>query len=222
MKKLLVLSLTALLALSITACAGNNTTTTSSVAASLTTAPTTVATSSTTNSNEVEVILPAILFTNSTDEQITTMAESQGFISATRNEDGSVTMKMATSVHSKFLEEMKAGLKGKFDSLIGTDLASYVTGIEFNDDLTKVTVKVIRADYEAAVAAGTESDILRIGLFISSIQPFMGKDLTSEVSVVDEGTEEVIKSYVFPEAATALLKEVMAAGSEAANATNAS
>ncbi len=219
MKKLLVLGIVAALAISMTACAGNTqTTTSSSAAASLTTAATTAPTEAETTAKaaaasgeEVELILPALLFSVATEEDLQLMVETQGYISAKKNEDGSVTVKMTAEVHKEVIEKMKQGLEEQLSTDALSESAPYVTAVEFNDDLTTVTIKVNKAEYEAAIASGDEAAVFTVALTIANIQPFMGKDLISEISVIDESTSEVIKTYIIPRDTEILLEEYMAA-----------
>ncbi len=232
MKKLLVLAIVAALAISMTACAGNTQTTSSSAAASLTTAATTAATEAETTAKaaatgeDVEIILPAAIFSAVTDEELESMVSQKGYLSATKNEDGSVTLKMTAEVHQAVLDEINTTMKEQLNSDTISAAATYVTDIEYNDDLTKVTIKVNKADYEAAVASGTEAAALTIGTIVSTLQPFLGKDLTSEVSIVDESNDAVLKTYVFPEDMSKIMQELigaaMAAGGDATASTSAS
>lgn len=90
----------------------------------------------------VELTIPASLVDDDTatlDEE----AKSAGVKEITKNDDGSITLKMSKSAHKKLLDEFKAGIDESITEILN-DKETYpsLTEITYNDDLTEFTVKV--------------------------------------------------------------------------------
>ncbi len=207
-KKVLILGLLASLIISGTACTANFT----SALDQFTTATGTTK-DSVLEDKMIEIVVPEHIFADSSDEELRDIAGDKNFMSVTRNDDGSVTMKMSAHFHQTYI----AALREKFDeirqNLLNKEEFSYLKDISCFDDFSMIIVTVNRSAFEAAQADGRETAVLELGIASCDIfQPLMGIKVGSQIMVVDESTSETITMYLFPEASEDLLE---AATSEA-------
>jgi len=88
----------------------------------------------------VELVMPAEYMEGVTQEALDASTQENGFISATLNEDGSVTYVMTKDTHSKFMEEFKTQLATALNEMVGSTDYPNITSIETNDDYTEFNV----------------------------------------------------------------------------------
>lgn len=144
----------------------------------------------------VEITFPASLFEDAEDFDPAAYAREQGFLSAVVNEDGSVTVTMTETKHNELISEMTKTLEETFAGFVEGDTTPYIKEITHNDDFTKVTIKVVRAEYENAF----DFTVVAIGMSVPIAQIAVGFEANVEISVVDVDTGDVISSVVYPDA----------------------
>ena len=147
---------------------------------------------------DVDITLPASIFS---EEDMTAFdpdayAAEQGFKKAVLNDDGSVTVTMSKKGHKKLMEEMHEEYAAQFDSMVGAEDTPYITDIEYNDDFSKVTYYVSKAEYENAF----DFSPFFIGFAGMMYQAFDGSELHVDVITEDDATGEVLNSVVYPDA----------------------
>lgn len=128
----------------------------------------------------------------------TTLTETQiadGFLDAVRNEDESVTYTIATDRYDAFVVKNSESTKSLIRETVSSSYAS-VTDVEIAEDLSAVTLKVIRADYEYSVDA--------LAVFSVGSMAIIGQayDLNAPgscvITVVDENGEQLTQTF-YPE-----------------------
>lgn len=143
----------------------------------------------------VKITLPAYMFededTGSFDAAA--YAKEQDLLSATVNEDGSVTVVMTKARHRKLLEETAAQLDADFEAHVSE--TPYIKEISRNENFSQITVKVIRADYESAF----DFTHLAVGLPAMIYQALIEMESHVEVRFVDVETGGEVYSCVFPD-----------------------
>lgn len=128
----------------------------------------------------VKVTLPASLFeyadTEVTQEDLDNAAFENGFISATLNEDGSVTYVMSKDKYNAYVAELTMSIDKGLEELCNTE-NSTIVDIKHNADFTDYTITL-----DADVVGFTESLVsLAIVLYSAFYYGFTGKDMTSGV-----------------------------------------
>jgi len=95
-------------------------------------------------------IHPGLLGMNS--EVLSDAQIADGFIDAVRNEDDSVTYTIATDRYEAFVADNLAKTKATIDETVRGNYPS-VTSIEYTEDLSAITLHVIRENFEYSVDA---------------------------------------------------------------------
>lgn len=148
----------------------------------------------------VEVTLPASMFEG--EEDIDTMiadAEADGIDKVTKNDDGSVTLKMSKSKHKELMNEIETSIKESIKEMKTSGDYASIKDIAHNDKFTDFTVVVDKAAYENSM-----DGFVALGLGISGAmyQLYDGAnpdDYKVTVSVKDEATDEVLDEMVYPD-----------------------
>lgn len=89
----------------------------------------------------VEITIPAGFIGEQTQEDLTAIANENGYESITLNSDGSATYKMNKLQHKKMMKEMYDGFKQSLNEMIGSEDYPNFTEIEFNENFTDFTIK---------------------------------------------------------------------------------
>lgn len=149
-------------------------------------------------SKTVEIIYPASLFEGEDMSSFDSAkyCEENGFSSAVVNEDGTVTITMTEKKHNELITEVTKTLEGTFAEFVNGKDTPYIKEINHTEDFGKVTIKVVREEYEKAF----DFTVLSIGLSVPIAQMSVGFDPKVEISVVDAETNEVISKTVYPDA----------------------
>lgn len=145
--KILIALLSASLALTITACSGGEKSTNSETE-----------TVETTTENEtievdenlltVELTIPADYVSETTQEELDTIAKENDFKSITLNEDGSATYVMTKGQHKKMMSEMENELNTALSEMIGSEDYPNFTNIKANSDFTEFTITTTSAELD--------------------------------------------------------------------------
>lgn len=128
----------------------------------------------------VKATLPASLFEYADEEisqdDLDKAAFENGFISATLNEDGSVTYVMSKDKYNAYVAELAMSIDKGLEELCNTE-NSTIVDIKHNADFTDYTITL-----DADVVGFTESFVsLAIVLYSAFYYGFTGKDMTSGV-----------------------------------------
>ena len=156
----------------------------------------------------VKVTLPASLF-EYVDEEISQedldkAAFENGFISATLNEDGSVTYVMSKDKYNAYVAELAMSIDKGLEELCNTE-NSTIVDIKHNADFTDYTITL-----DADVVGFTESFVsFAIVLYSAFYYGFTGKDMTSGVHFTYVNKSgDVLEEYSTDEMETNPVEEV--------------
>ena len=156
----------------------------------------------------VKVTLPASLF-EYVDEEISQddldkAAFENGFISATLNEDGSVTYVMSKDKYNAYVAELAMSIDKGLEELCNTE-NSTIVDIKHNADFTDYTITL-----DADVVGFTESFVsLAIVLYSAFYYCFTGKDMTSGVHFTYVNKSgDVLEEYSTDEMETNPVEEI--------------
>ena len=156
----------------------------------------------------VKVTLPASLF-EYVDEEISQedldkAAFENGFISATLNEDGSVTYVMSKDKYNAYVAELAMSIDKGLEELCNTE-NSTIVDIKHNADFTDYTITL-----DADVVGFTESFVsLAIVLYSAFYYGFTGKDMKSGVHFTYANKSgDVLEEYSTDEMETNPVEEI--------------
>ena len=156
----------------------------------------------------VKLTLPASLF-EYVDEEISQedldkAAFENGFISATLNEDGSVTYVMSKDKYNAYVAELAMSIDKGLEELCNTE-NSTIVDIKHNADFTDYTITL-----DADVVGFTESFVsLAIVLYSAFYYGFTGKDMTSGVHFTYVNKSgDVLEEYSTDEMETNPVEEI--------------
>lgn len=119
----------------------------------------------------------------------------------TKNDDGSITVKMSKSDHKKMLEEMKEEFIVAIEDILEDENFVSIQDISYNKDFSNLTIVV--SDQETFENSLDGFATLTLGVGSLLYQAFDGKDLEKDkvtLEIVDESTNETIHEIIYPDA----------------------
>ena len=137
-------------------------------------------------------------------EDLDKAAFENGFISATLNEDGSVTYVMSKDKYNAYVAELAMSIDKGLEELCNTE-NSTIVDIKHNADFTDYTITL-----DADVVGFTESFVsLAIVLYSAFYYGFTGKDMTSGVHFTYVNKSgDVLEEYSTDEMETNPVEEI--------------
>ncbi len=147
----------------------------------------------------VEVTLPQSFFEESTEAEILSAAEEEGFSDAKINEDGSVTYKMSKSKHKELMTEMKQEMVTSIEEMVTSGDYPSIKEISYNKKFDEFDIKVKRAEYENSFDGFAILGLVFSGAYYSAFDGKSGDDLKLTFNMIDAETNEVYDSSVYPE-----------------------
>lgn len=147
----------------------------------------------------VEITLPASMFEDQDMDTIIAEAKEDGVEKVTKNDDGSVTYSMSKSAYNQIMQEMKEEFASFVDDMKnGEDFVS-IKDIEYNDDLSDITLIVEQEKYENSFDAFASLGIGIQGMYYQIFEGTDPENTKVTISVKDMDTGEVFDTIVFPD-----------------------
>lgn len=150
----------------------------------------------------VEITLPSNFFD---EEELASIEENieqeTQEAEVTKNDDGSITVKMSKSDHKKMLEEMKEEFIVAIEDILEDENFVSIQDISYNKDFSNLTIVV--SDQETFENSLDGFATLTLGVGSLLYQAFDGKDLEKDkvtLEIVDESTNETIHEIIYPDA----------------------
>lgn len=150
----------------------------------------------------VEIKLPSNFFD---EEELASIEENieqeTQEAEVTKNDDGSITVKMSKSDHKKMLEEMKEEFIVAIEDILEDENFVSIQDISYNKDFSNLTMVV--SDKETFENSLDGFATLTLGVGSLLYQAFDGKDLEKDkvtLEIVDESTNETIHEIIYPDA----------------------
>jgi len=148
----------------------------------------------------VEVTLPASFFEGQDIDEVITQAKEEGVKEVIKNDDGSLTYKMAKTEHEKLMNEMEADIKGFIEEMETSEDYTSIEKVEHNKSFDEFTVTVNKEAFENGI-----DGFALLGLAIQSMyyQTFDGvseKDYKTTIKMKDTETSEIFDTIVYPDA----------------------
>lgn len=140
----------------------------------------------------VELTIPAAyLGDDVTQESLDAIVAEEGYMSATLNEDGTVTYVMTKGQHDAMLEEMAATIDTSLAEMIGAAEYPAIVAIESNDDYTSFDVTISTE----TVGAEESMSVLAFYLYGGMYQIFCGNEVDDiAVNFINQTSGEVIET----------------------------
>ncbi len=136
----------------------------------------------------VEITYPATWLEDTEDFDPSAYVKENGFISATVNSDGSVTVIMTGEKHKELVSEITKNLEENFSEYVDGEDTPYIKEISHNEDFSKVEIKVVRSEYENTL----DFTVLAIALIVPVGQVSVGFTSGVEITVIDVDTGDII------------------------------
>ena len=90
----------------------------------------------------VEITVPAeFIDKGTTQESLDTQVSASGYVSATLNDDGSVTYVMTKAAHNEMMNGIRETIQQSLSEMVGSDEFPSFTNVEANDDFTQFTIE---------------------------------------------------------------------------------
>lgn len=90
----------------------------------------------------VEITVPAeFIDEGTTQESLDTQVSASGYVSATLNDDGSVTYVMTKAAHNEMMNGIRETIQQSLSEMVGSDEFPSFTNVEANDDFTQFTIE---------------------------------------------------------------------------------
>lgn len=149
---------------------------------------------------DVTVTLPGSMFEGEDINAKVEEMKQDGAKEATVNEDGSITLKISKDKHKEMITEMKASVIKSFEDMKTSGDYASIKDIKYNDDFTKVTLEVVKSDYENSLDA-----FASFGIGISSMMYNLYSGIENDkiqitIDIKDSETGEVFNTVIYPDA----------------------
>lgn len=144
----------------------------------------------------VEITLPASLTEEMGDEdfELNEEAKEIGIKKITKNEDGSVTMKMSKKAHKELLSKLKTAIDESIAELLADkETVPSFNNITYNDDLTEVTIQVdpeLYGSFDSFYALA----FYMYGNFYQAVNGVPENELKTIVNFVDMNSGEILNT----------------------------
>ncbi|SCX62214.1 hypothetical protein [Lysinibacillus fusiformis] len=148
---------------------------------------------------DVEVTIPALFFEGQDIDSVISKAKNSGIKEIIKNDDGSLTYKMAKPEHEEMMKGLKEGILSNVDEIKASDDFKSVKDITYNKSFSEFTVSVNKKEFESSLDTMASVGLALTGMYY---QLFNGADVENyKVTVIfnDESSGEVINTMVYPD-----------------------
>ena len=147
----------------------------------------------------VEITLPKMFFEDDELADIEAEMENSHEANVTKNDDGSLTIKMSKKEHKQLMSDMQEEFVDTINQMIEAEDYPSIKDITYNRNMTELSIVVDREEFESGFDGFTLFSLGFTGLFY---QIFDGKDIDKEkvtMKLIDEETSEEFEELVFPD-----------------------
>jgi len=149
------------------------------------------------NSDTVDVTLPAAFFEDMTEEEIKANAEEKGFINIEVNKDGSVTYTMTKAKQKEILTDLKEEIDESIEDLLkGENKVASFKSVNYNEDLSKIDVRVDSSQYSAWDSLYAVTFLME-GAYYQMISGVEADDIDLTVNFIDDSTNEILDTTTY-------------------------
>ncbi|MDC6266977.1 hypothetical protein [Lysinibacillus fusiformis] len=148
---------------------------------------------------DVEVTIPALFFEGQDIDSVISKAKNSGIKEVIKNDDGSLTYKMAKPEHEKMMKGLKEGILANVDEIKTSDDFNSVKDITYNKSFSEFTLSVNKEEFESGLDTMASVGLALTGMYY---QLFNGADVENyKVTVIykDASSGEVFNTIVYPD-----------------------
>src|SRR5699024_3789954 len=147
----------------------------------------------------VEITIPKMFFEDEELADIEEQMEDSHEANVTKNDDGSLTIKMSKKEHKQLMSDMQEEFVDTINQMIEAEDYPSIKDITYNRNMTELSIVVDREEFESGFDGFTLFSLGFTGLFY---QIFDGKDIDKKkvtMKLIDEETSEEFEELVFPD-----------------------
>ncbi len=148
---------------------------------------------------DVEVTIPALFFEGQDIDSVISKAKNSGIKEVIKNDDGSLTYKMAKPEHEEMMKGLKEGILANVDEIKTSDDFKSVKDITYNKSFSEFTLSVNKEEFESSLDTMAAVGLALTGMYY---QLFNGADVENyKVTVIykDASSGEVFNTIVYPD-----------------------
>lgn len=147
----------------------------------------------------VEITLPEMFFEEDDLAEIEAEMEESHDANVTKNDDGSISVKMSKKEHKQLMKDMNEELMELLDGIKDEEEYSSIKDVTYNKDFSNIKITVDREAYENSFDGFA---LISVGFSSLFYQMFDGKDIEKEkvtMELIDESTGESFDEVVYPD-----------------------
>lgn len=147
----------------------------------------------------VEITLPKMFFEDEELADIEEQMEDSHEANVTKNDDGSLTIKMSKKEHKQLMSDMQEEFVDTIKQMIEAEDYPTIKDISYNRNMTELSIVVNKEEFESSFDGFALFSLGFTGLFY---QIFNGKDIEKEkvtMKLIDEETTEEFEELIFPD-----------------------
>lgn len=147
----------------------------------------------------VEITLPEMFFEDEELAEIEEEMEKNHDANVSKNDDGSITVKMSKKEHKQLLDEMKDEFIETVDGIIVDDDFASIQDITYSRNFQELTIIVDREGFENSLDGFA---LFSLGFSSLLYQLFDGKDIEKDkviMNIIDGLTEASFEEVIFPD-----------------------
>lgn len=147
----------------------------------------------------VEITLPKMFFEDEELADIEEQMEDSHEANVTKNDDGSLTIKMSKKEHKQLMSDMQEEFVDTIKQMIEAEDYPTIKDISYNRNMTELSIVVNKEEFENSFDGFALFSLGFTGLFY---QIFNGKDIEKEkvtMKLIDEETTEEFEELIFPD-----------------------
>ena len=147
------------------------------------------------NQTEIEITVSATFALDGTNKtsKLTQEQKQAGFISVTNNGDNTLTYKITSSDYERFISSYRNDMLININGYFKTDFPS-AQNVDYNNNLTEITVKMSRADFNSG---DVETTATLASLPALTYQMYAMIETSCTVRVIDSASGNVMGEYEF-------------------------
>jgi len=147
----------------------------------------------------VEITLPEMFFDDDELADIEEEMEKSHNANVTKNDDGSITVKMSNKDHKQLMSDMQDEFMETIDNVINEKDYQTIKDITYNRDFSEFKVFVEKDGFENSFDGIA---LFSIGFSSLLYQLFDGKDIGKDkvtMSLIDEASNEEFEKVIYPD-----------------------
>jgi len=148
---------------------------------------------------DVEVTIPALFFEGQDINSVISEAKNSGIEEIIKNDDGSLTYKMAKPEHEEMMKGLKEGILANVDEIKASEDFKSVKDVTYNKSFSEFTLSVNKEEFESSLDTMASFGLGLTGMYYQLFNGADGENYKVTVIFKDESSGEVINTMVYPD-----------------------